>query len=118
MQTTSTVLMVRPANFGFNEETAANNSFQKKGFEENAQNMALGEFDKFVELLRYNEVEVLVVQDTLKPHTPDSIFPNNWFSTHECGTLVIYPMFAKNRRLERKSGVLDLLRSRYNIKRV
>lgn len=110
--------MVRPANFGFNEETAANNSFQKKGFEENAQNMALGEFDKFVELLRYNEVEVLVVQDTLKPHTPDSIFPNNWFSTHECGTLVIYPMFAKNRRLERKSGVLDLLRSRYNIKRV
>lgn len=110
--------MVRPANFGFNEETAANNSFQKKGFEENAQNMALGEFDKFVELLRYNGVEVLVVQDTPKPHTPDSIFPNNWFSTHECGTLVIYPMFAKNRRLERKSGVLDLLRSRYNIKRV
>ncbi len=118
MQTTSTVLMVRPARFGFNEETAANNSFQKKGFEESAQNMALGEFDKFVELLRSNGVEVLVVEDTPEPHTPDSIFPNNWFSTHECGTMVLYPMFAKNRRLERKPGVLDMLKDKYKIKRV
>jgi len=118
MQTTSTVLMVRPINFGFNKETAANNSFQKKGFEKSAQEMALEEFDKFTELLNSNGVEVLVVQDTPESHTPDSIFPNNWFSTHEGGTLAIYPMFAKNRRLERKSGVLDLLKGRYKIKRV
>ncbi|OFY42361.1 MAG: amidinotransferase [Bacteroidetes bacterium GWF2_40_14] len=118
MQTTSTVLMVRPVSFGFNEETAANNSFQKKGFEKSAQEMALEEFDNFTSLLRAGGVEVLVVQDTPEPHTPDSVFPNNWFSTHEGGTLVLYPMFAKNRRLERKPGVLELLKSKYKIKRV
>jgi len=110
--------MVRPVSFGFNEETAANNSFQKKGFEKSAQEMALEEFDNFTSLLRAGGVEVLVVQDTPEPHTPDSVFPNNWFSTHEGGTLVLYPMFAKNRRLERKPGVLELLKSKYKIKRV
>ncbi|MEN6619611.1 MAG: arginine deiminase-related protein [Rikenellaceae bacterium] len=118
MQTTSTVLMVRPVSFGFNEETAANNSFQKKGFEKSAQEMALEEFDNFVTLLKSNGIEVIVVQDTAEPHTPDSIFPNNWFSTHEGGTLTIYPMFAKNRRLERKPAVLELLRNKYKVKRV
>jgi len=118
MQTTSTVLMVRPVSFSFNEETAANNLFQKKGFEKSAQEMALEEFDKFASLLGSNGVEVLVVQDTPEPHTPDSVFPNNWFSTHEGGTLVIYPMFAKNRRLERKQGVLDMIHSKFKIKRV
>lgn len=118
MQTTSTVLMVRPVSFGFNEQTAANNSFQKKGFEKSAQEMALEEFDNFVSLLRNNGVEVIAIEDTEKPHTPDSIFPNNWFSTHEGGTLVIYPMFAANRRLEREKGVLDTLKSKYKIKRV
>lgn len=118
MQTTSTVLMVRPINFGFNEETAVNNAFQKKGFEDKAQMMALEEFDKFVGLLRSNDIEVLVVQDTPEPVTPDSVFPNNWFSTHEGGTLVIFPMFAKNRRLERKRSVLDLLHGKYKIKRI
>jgi hypothetical protein len=110
--------MVRPVSFGFNEETAANNSFQKKGFEKSAQEMALEEFDNFTSLLRTEGVEVLVVQDTPEPHTPDSVFPNNWFSTHEGGTLVLYPMYAKNRRLERKPGVLELLKSKYKIKRV
>jgi len=110
--------MVRPVSFGFNEETAANNSFQKKGFEKSAQEMALEEFDNFTSLLRAEGVEVLVVQDTPEPHTPDSVFPNNWFSTHEGGTLVLYPMYAKNRRLERKPGVLELLKSKYKIKRV
>jgi len=110
--------MVRPVNFGFNEETAKNNSFQKKGFEKSAQEMALEEFDNFTSLLRAEGVEVLVVQDTPEPHTPDSVFPNNWFSTHEGGTLVLYPMYAKNRRLERKPGVVELLKSKYKIKRV
>jgi len=92
--------MVRPVRFGFNEQTAANNSFQRRGFEKSAQEKALDEFDNFVSLLRSNGVEVIVAQDTEEPHTPDSIFPNNWFSTHETGELVLYPMCAPNRRLE------------------
>ncbi len=110
MQTTSKVLMVRPVRFGFNEQTAGNNSFQKRGYELSAQDMALEEFDNFVSLLRANNVEVVVVEDTPEPHTPDSIFPNNWFSTHASGELVLYPMCAPNRRLERKESVLNVIK--------
>lgn len=110
MQTTSKVLMVRPVRFGFNEQTAENNSFQKRGYELSAQDMALAEFDKFVSLLESNGVEVIVVEDTPEPHTPDSIFPNNWFSTHATGELILYPMCAPNRRLERKEGVLKMIK--------
>ncbi|MDX9782220.1 MAG: arginine deiminase-related protein [Bacteroidales bacterium] len=110
MQTTSKVLMVRPVRFGFNEQTAENNSFQKRGYEQSAQEMALEEFDKFVTLLKSNGVEVVVVEDTPEPHTPDSIFPNNWFSTHATGELILYPMCAPNRRLERKESVLKVIR--------
>lgn len=108
IQTTSHLLMVRPARFAFNEETAGNNAFQQRiGAEEASllQQEALEEFDAFVNLLREQGVEVTVVQDTPTPFTPDSIFPNNCFSTHrdESGhTLVLYPMFAPNRRLERE----------------
>ena len=118
MQSASKILMVRPVNFGFNEETAINNSFQIKGYEESANAKALAEFDRFVGLLRENGVDVYVVNDTPKPYTPDSIFPNNWFSTHEGGTLVLYPMFAPNRRAERKEGVLDTIRRVFNTVRV
>ena len=110
MQTTSKVLMVRPVRFGFNEQTAGNNSFQKRGYELSAQDMALEEFDNFVTLLRANNVDVVVVEDTPEPHTPDSIFPNNWFSTHASGELVLYPMCAPNRRLERKESVLNVIK--------
>ena len=110
MQSTSKVLMVRPVRFGFNEQTAGNNSFQKRGYELSAQDMALEEFDNFVSLLRANNVEVVVVEDTPEPHTPDSIFPNNWFSTHASGELVLYPMCAPNRRLERKESVLNVIK--------
>lgn len=110
MQTTSKVLMVRPVRFGFNEQTAENNSFQKRGYELSAQDMALAEFDKFVSLLESNGVEVIVAEDTPEPHTPDSIFPNNWFSTHATGELILYPMCAPNRRLERKEGVLKMIK--------
>lgn len=110
MQSTSKVLMVRPVRFGFNEQTAGNNSFQKRGYELSAQDMALEEFDNFVSLLRANSVEVVVVEDTPEPHTPDSIFPNNWFSTHASGELVLYPMCAPNRRLERKESVLNVIK--------
>ncbi|MDD4057754.1 MAG: arginine deiminase-related protein [Bacteroidales bacterium] len=101
--------MIRPVRFGFNEQTAVNNSFQKRGYELSAQDMALEEFDKFVALLKSNGVEVVVVEDTPEPHTPDSIFPNNWFSTHATGELILYPMCAPNRRLERKESVLSVL---------
>lgn len=109
LQTTDTVLMVRPAKFGFNEETAANNHFQKKNEEVDVPAAALKEFDAYVHLLRSNGVRVIVVQDTPEPYTPDSIFPNNWFSTHCTGELVFYPMLAENRQLERKHDALNIL---------
>lgn len=123
---TDTVLMVRPAAFGFNEETAANNAFQQTGHNEGAQQKALQEFDNYVNLLKEAGVNVLVAEDTPEPHTPDSIFPNNWFSTHppyetdpdgeegeEKSTIVLYPMFAPNRREERNKGVQKILSEYY-----
>lgn len=114
MQTTSKILMVRPARFAFNEETAGNNYFQQKTEPGSVAQKALEEFDAFVSLLRRNDVEVIVIQDTDSPWTPDSIFPNNWFSSHLSGELVLYPMFARNRRQERKPYVLNLLRRKLN----
>lgn len=110
MQTTSTVLMVRPANFAFNPDTAGNNPFQHDDLPAlQVQRQALGEFDRYLSALRARGVEVLVVQDTAEPHTPDSIFPNNGFSTHADGTLVLYPMQGRNRRLERGKPILQAL---------
>lgn len=114
MQTSSRILMVRPARFAFNEATAANNFFQRKRGQERVEEGALEEFDAYVSLLRSNDVEVFVMQDTPEPSTPDAIFPNNWFSSHLTGELVLYPMFAENRRLERKPHLLDFLRRRLN----
>lgn len=112
MQTTSTVLMVRPARFAFNPDTADNNPFQHDDLPE-AQvcEQAFIEFDHYVDVLRREGVQVLVVQDTPSPHTPDSIFPNNGFSTHADGTLVMYPMQACNRRLEREKPIIQALSS-------
>lgn len=113
---TSYILMIRPVNFAFNEETAVNNAFQEKATAD-AQAAAAKEFDVFVALLRESGVEVLVVDDTPEPYTPDSIFPNNWVSFHTDGTVVLYPMFAPNRRLERKQEVLDEIGKRFVIRR-
>lgn len=110
MQTTSTVLMVRPARFAFNPDTAGNNAFQHDDLEPaRVRSEALVEFDSFVTTLRERGVNVLVVQDAAEPHTPDSIFPNNGFTTHPDGTLVIYPMQGENRRLERGKGLFGAL---------
>jgi hypothetical protein len=109
--------MIRPVNFAFNEETAVNNAFQVEGAGENAQEKAAREFDSFVSVLRDSGVDVMVVEDTPEPYTPDSIFPNNWVSFHTDGTLVLYPMFAPNRRQERKEGVLDVLGQTFVIRR-
>lgn len=134
--------MVRPFRFAFNEETAQNNYFQQPtatgpdtekapppvaGIEagsvagatfDSVAVKALEEFDAFVNQLRGKDVDVLVVQDTPTPWTPDSIFPNNWFSSHISGELVLYPMFAENRRQERKREVLDLLTRKIDHRKV
>lgn len=107
-----------PVRFGYNPQTAANNTFQKEGFEEKAQENALREFTTYASLLKANKVEVVIAEDTEVPYTPDSIFPNNWFSTHEDGTLVLYPMFAVNRRNERKSEFLEIIRRNFEVKRL
>ena len=109
------LLMVRPYQFYFNQQTAANNFFQSDIDIENANELALAEFDTMVEQLRAHQIKVNVVQDTKDPSTPDAIFPNNWVSTHHNGTLCLYPMFAENRRAERKSTVINFLHSNYKI---
>ena len=111
-QTTSTILMIRPVGFRMNEQTAVNNYYQKvlKGILPSTVNSkAQIEFDAFVEKLRSFGVNVVVVSDTKEFDTPDSIFPNNWISFHENGTVGLYPMFAENRRLERREDVLEEL---------
>lgn len=110
--------MVRPYQFYFNQQTAANNFFQSNINIENANELAIAEFDAMVETLRAHQIKVNVVQDTKDPSTPDSIFPNNWISTHEGGTLCLYPMFAQNRRAERKSTVIGFLQSNYQIQNI
>jgi len=105
-------MMIRPVAFRMNEQTAVNNYYQKviDGLTpENVNAKAQAEFDTFVNKLRLIGVDVTVVDDTLAPDTPDSIFPNNWISFHENGDVVLYPMFAENRRLERREDVLDIL---------
>ena len=109
------ILMVRPFQFYFNQQTAANNFFQSNINIENANELAIAEFDAMVEKLRAHQIKVNVVQDTKDPSTPDSIFPNNWVSTHTNGTLCLYPMYAENRRAERKSTVINFLQSNYKI---
>ncbi len=114
MQTTSHILMIRPVNFTFNAETAVNNAFQKAG-DAGAQREALDEFNRLVTLLRDHGVDVTVIDDTPDPYTPDSIFPNNWVSFHEKGLVFLYPMFAVNRRPERKPAILQQLGHSFRI---
>ncbi|WP_396186968.1 citrulline utilization hydrolase CtlX [Flavobacterium sp.] len=111
-QTTNSILMIRPVAFRMNEQTAVNNYYQKvldNLLPATVNAKAQEEFDAFVKKLRAVGVNVIVVDDTLNPDTPDSIFPNNWISFHENGDVALYPMFAENRREERREDVLDLL---------
>ena len=113
MQTTSHILMIRPVNFGYNAETAVNNAFQVQSNGNNVQQKAREEFDDFTAILQNNGVDVTIVEDTPIPHTPDSIFPNNWISFHSDGTILLYPMFATNRRAERKEHVLNSVKEKF-----
>ncbi|MFV5692501.1 citrulline utilization hydrolase CtlX [Flavobacterium sp. LT1R49] len=111
-QTTNSILMIRPVAFRMNEQTAVNNYYQKvlDGLLPATVNAkAQQEFDAFVAKLRAVGVDVTAVDDTSNPDTPDSIFPNNWVSFHENGDVALYPMFAENRRQERREDILDIL---------
>jgi len=110
-QSSNFVLMVRPVAFGYNTETSSDNVFQANQIiePEIVQKQALKEFDDLVALLRKNGIHVNVVEDTLEPRTPDSIFPNNWITTHFDGRVGLYPLKAKNRRAERREDVLEVL---------
>lgn len=111
-QTTQSILMIRPVQFRMNEQTAINNYYQRKLKDlskENVNQKAQEEFDAFVNELEKHGIEVIVVEDRLEADTPDSIFPNNWISFHANKEVVLYPMFAENRRKERREDVLDIL---------
>jgi hypothetical protein len=120
MPLASTILMVRPAAFGFNEETAANNYFQSNpgiGKEE-LQKKVLLEFDNMVEALRSHDINVLVIEDTKEPVKPDAIFPNNWLSTSPNGVVSVFPMYAFNRRTEKRDEILQQIAKEFVVKDV
>ena len=125
MPLASTILMIRPAAFGFNEETAANNYFQSNpsiGKEApiaiGVQQRALLEFDNMVQTLRDHDIDVMVIDDTKEPAKPDAIFPNNWFSTSPDGIVSVFPMYAPNRRLEKRDDILKTLADEFVVKDV
>ena len=115
---TSHLLMIKPKHFGFNEETATNNAFQINDKVLNLSQisaLALDEFEHFVDILKEARLDITVIEDKETPVIPDSVFPNNWFSTHADGTVVTYPMFSKQRRLERREDIFDYLAKRFII---
>lgn len=117
----NTLLMIRPACFGFNSQTAQSNSFQNK-FSSLSQNQiqqnALREFENLKSKITGAGVEVVCIDDTDFPVKPDAVFPNNWFSTHADGTLILYPMLTENRRLERREDIVEFLKKNFEVKRV
>jgi len=115
MQNSSHLLMIRPVRFEYNAQTAVNNSFQIAVKDDGIAAKAMQEFDAFVSVLTKNGIDVTVVEDSITPHTPDSVFPNNWISFHEDGSICLYPMFAENRRAERKQHVLDIIAEKFSI---
>tara|TARA_Y100000991_G_scaffold49177_1_gene35404 strand:- start:14712 stop:15641 length:930 start_codon:yes stop_codon:yes gene_type:complete len=120
-QITKNILMIEPVSFNYNAETALNNYFQKNDAnfsKPQIQKKALEEFNNFVKLLRSKQVNVHVIKDTIHPLTPDSIFPNNWISFHSNGEVLIYPMFANNRRLERRTEIIEQLQNEYFVSEV
>ena len=109
-QNTQYVVMIKPVSFALNTETMSTNAFQRSDeLNSSVQNLALSEFNALVQLLKQNDIQVMVVNDTEQPFTPDSIFPNNWFSTHDDGTMVLYPLYAANRRNERRADIAQMI---------
>ncbi len=115
-QTTDTILMIEPTNFCYNQDAAETNKFQKQAeglTPAEVQEKALQEFRQMVQQLQQIGVDVNVIRDVENSRTPDSIFPNNWFSTHQSGQLVTYPMAPANRRQERRQDIIDFLMQKY-----
>lgn len=111
--------MVRPAHFGYNEQTAVSNTFQQKpGEHKDLGGLVLGEFDEAVASIRAKGIAVWVIEDRSNPICPDAVFPNNWISTHEDGTIVLYPMLTPNRRAERRADVVEQLKDWCVVSRV
>ncbi len=119
-QTTSKILMIRPASFGANPETAINNTFQAKSADAHVQSIrqkAREEFDQMVIQLQETGVDVNVVEDSQIPEKPDAVFPNNWITTHADGSVITYPMFSELRRLERREDVVSMLEEKYRVEK-
>ena len=120
-QITNNIMMIEPVSFNYNTETAINNYYQINNTaisKEEIQQKALKEFKGFVSLLRSENINVIVFKDTETPKTPDSIFPNNWVSFHIDGEIVLYPMYAKNRRLERRNDIIQKLRDDFIVTKI
>lgn len=111
----STLLMVEPNHFGFNEQTSSSNSFQKKKEGADVTINAMKEFQEAVDLFRKNGIQILTFPSPVHSNCPDAVFPNNWFSTHENGTLILYPMLTPNRRSERNQDIILYLQSHFNV---
>ena len=120
MPAASTLLMIRPAAFGFNPETAENNYFQSKQQSDNQsiQQLALDEFDNMVKMLRDLDIDVLVINDTNDPVKPSAIFPNNWLIASPEGIISIFPMYAPNRRAEKREDIIKILAEKFRVKDV
>ena len=116
-QAPTSILMVRPAAFGFNTQSAESNAFQVDEVDDpsSVQQKALQEFDRMVDLLRSHDIDVHVLDDTPVPVKPDAVFPNNWISFHEDGRVIVYPMLAENRRLERGATVVETLTESFKV---
>ena len=117
---TNNVLMIRPARFGFNPETAQNNTFQRPPSEDKTKEIrwqAITEFDNLVAALQNAGVNVVVAEDTEMPNKPDAVFPNNWISFHEDGSLITYPMYAPLRRNERREDIIAMIEEKYLVKK-
>lgn len=118
-QVPHSILMVRPASFGYNPETATSNAFQKKAADSaTVQRNALQEFNSAVSILTMKGIAINVVDDTPEPITTDAIFPNNWITTHEDGKVILYPMMAPSRRLERRQDIVSLLKDQFIVSEV
>ena len=119
-QNTNQIIMVKPANFGFNNETSNSNSFQNNVSQDcdSIQNKVISEFDSMVEILRSEGVDVTIWNDSKKPKNPDAIFPNNWISMHAEGLLIIYPMNALNRRLEKRKEFIQTITNNYKVQKI
>ena len=120
-QATNNIMMIEPVLFNYNSETAVNNYYQNNDLSLNhkeIQQKAHNEFSEFVSLLRSKGVNVFVFKDTIDPHTPDSIFPNNWISLHQNGEVFLFPMFAENRRPERRLDIISKLKNNFNVTKI